>query len=97
MAFMTPFILSEHIDSITPPMIQKAYNIPTLSGKGIKIGIISAFEYKNIIDEIIKGIEKKDGIVVNYEQFDHMLWYYFKGSKTKVQKAMNVLPDIKFD
>lgn len=54
-------------------------------------------EYKNIIDEIIKGIEKKDGIVVNYEQFDHMLWYYFKGSKTKVQKAMNVLPDIKFD
>lgn len=51
MAFMTPFILSEHIDSITPPMIQKAYNIPTLSGKGIKIGIISAFEYKNIIDD----------------------------------------------
>lgn len=46
-------------------------------------------EYKNIIDEIIKGIEREDGIKVTYEQFDHMLWYYFKGSKTKVQESLN--------
>lgn len=50
-------------------------------------------EYKNIIDEIIKGIKIKHGITVTYEEFDHMLWYYFKGSKVKVQIAMNTLID----
>ena len=39
--------------------------------------------------KIIDGIERVDGIRIDNETFDHMLWYYFKGSKSKVQKAMN--------
>ncbi len=54
-------------------------------------------KYKTIIKNIIKGIKKKDNITINYEQFDHLLWYYFKGSESKIQTAMNTikLPDKK--
>ena len=46
-------------------------------------------KYINIINEIIEGIKREDKIDITYEQFDHMLWYYFKGSKTKIQEALN--------
>lgn len=46
-------------------------------------------EYRQLIKKIIDGIERVDGIRIDNETFDHMLWYYFKGSKSKVQKAMN--------
>ena len=48
-------------------------------------------EYRDLIDEIIKGVEKIDGIKITYSEFDHMLWYYFKGSNKKIQAALNTL------
>lgn len=45
--------------------------------------------YKKIIDDIINGIKEKDRIAVTYSQLDHLLWYYFKGSKEKRQNALN--------
>ena len=50
--------------------------------------------YRELIKEIIKGIKKKLGIDVTFEDFDHLVWYCFKGSKTKIQMAMNKLPKI---
>lgn len=50
-------------------------------------------EYRKLVDAIIKGIKKEDGIEVTYPQFDHLLWYYFKGSKQKIQDALNTLLD----
>lgn len=48
-------------------------------------------EYRKIISNIINGIEQKDGICVSYSQFDQLLWYYFKGSKKRIQEALNTL------
>ena len=48
-------------------------------------------EYRDLIDAILKGIKEIDGIDITYSQFDHMLWYYFKGSKQRVQEALNSL------
>ena len=48
-------------------------------------------EYRDLIDEIIKGIKEKDGLEVTYSEFDHILWYYFKGSKQKIQEALNTM------
>lgn len=49
-------------------------------------------QYRKCVDDIIAGIDQKCGIHVTYEQFDHVLWYCFKGSNTRVQKALNCLP-----
>lgn len=49
-------------------------------------------QYRQLIDDIISGIEEKCGICIDYEAFDHIVWYYFKGTNSKVQKAMNLLP-----
>lgn len=48
--------------------------------------------YRALIDEIISGVSKKVGERITYADFDHMVWYYFKGSESKVQEAMNKLP-----
>ena len=48
-------------------------------------------EYRELIDSVIKGIENKDGIKVTYSEFDHMLWYYFKGSKRRIEIALKTL------
>ena len=48
-------------------------------------------EYRDIIDRIIKGIEEKDNIKISYTEFDQLLWYYFKGSKNRIQNALNSL------
>jgi len=47
--------------------------------------------YRDIIDKIIRGIYEKVGTKVTYSEFDHMLWYYFKGLKSKTEKAMQCL------
>ena len=50
-------------------------------------------EYRKLIDAIIKGIQKAEGVEITYSQFDQLLWYYFKGSKQKIQNALNTLLD----
>lgn len=64
----------------------------TISNLKTKDNIEGYKEYRDIIDKVIKGIEKIDGIKITYSQFDHMLWYYFKGSKQRIKVALNTLP-----
>lgn len=47
--------------------------------------------YMELIDDIIEGIETKTGEKITYQDFDHMVWYYFKGSKGRVRDAMAAL------
>ncbi len=54
------------------------------SGEGYKT-------YRGIIDNIIKGVETKDNIKITYSQFDHLVWYYFKGSEKRIQDHLNTL------
>ena len=49
-------------------------------------------EYRNLIKEIIAGVKKKISVDITYADFDHMVWYYFKGSRSKIIEAMNCLP-----
>ena len=49
--------------------------------------------YRALIDEIIKGVYDKVGTKITYADFDHMVWYYFKSSPSKVYAAMNKLPE----
>lgn len=37
--------------------------------------------YSNIIDEIINNVKKHDNYNVSRKDFDHLLWYYYKGDK----------------
>lgn len=48
--------------------------------------------YRDLIKEILAGIKKKIGVEIKYADFDHMVWYYFKGSKNKIINAINCLP-----
>lgn len=48
--------------------------------------------YRALIDEIIKGIGEKVGEKITYADFDHMVWYYFKSSRSKVLSAINKIP-----
>ena len=48
---------------------------------------------RSLIDKIIAGVKKKIGVSITYADFDHMVWYYFKGSKSKIISAMEHLPD----
>lgn len=43
--------------------------------------------YKNLIDQIIEINEKKEGYKISHEDFDHLLWYYFKGNQRRLEKA----------
>lgn len=49
--------------------------------------------YRELIDKIIAGVKEKIGVSITYADFDHMVWYYFKGSKSKIISAMEHLPD----
>ena len=49
--------------------------------------------YRELINKIIAGVKKKIGVSITYADFDHMVWYYFKGSKSKIISAMEHLPD----
>lgn len=59
--------------------------------KGSKDGYAA---YRNLIDEIIAGIKRKNDEQITYEDFDRLIWYYFKGTKGRVLDAMKVLPEI---
>ena len=48
--------------------------------------------YRELIKRIIYGIKAKIGVEISFADFDHMLWYYFKGSKSKITNAMSCLP-----
>lgn len=48
---LSPFNKSEIGDSITPVMIKNCHSISNLSGKGITVGIICAFEYKDVLSD----------------------------------------------
>ncbi len=51
-------------------------------------------KYRDLIDAIIKEVNAKDrkGLEkLTYSQFDHLLWYYFKGNSQKITKAYKVL------
>ena len=49
--------------------------------------------YRTFIDAIIQGVREKVGETITYADFDHMVWYFFKSSKSKVLAAMNKIPD----
>jgi len=48
--------------------------------------------YRTLINDIINGIEQKTGNKLTYAEFDRLVWYYFKGSKSKILTAMKILP-----
>ncbi len=48
--------------------------------------------YRNLIDRIIDKIEEDIGTRVSYKDFDNLLWYYFKGTDSRIKKAMSLLP-----
>lgn len=43
--------------------------------------------YRNLIDRIRESIEKKNGTPISREKFDHLLWYYYKGSDDRIKQA----------
>ena len=49
-------------------------------------------KYRNIINKIIEGVKNKINVTISYADFDHMVWYYFKGSTSKRLNAMKCLP-----
>jgi len=51
-------------------------------------------KYRDLIDAIIDKVNAKDrkGLKkLTYSQFDHLLWYYFKGNSQKITEAYKVL------
>lgn len=49
-------------------------------------------KYRRIIDETISGIEERNNISISYEDFDQLLWYYFKGSEQLRERLLCTLP-----
>ncbi len=50
-------------------------------------------DYKTTIDKIIAGAEKLTGYKASYKQFDDLLWYYFKGERSRIRKAKECLKE----
>ena len=48
--------------------------------------------YRDLIDKIIEAIETDSGLKISYKDFDNLLWYYYKGTETRIKKAMKLLP-----
>lgn len=48
--------------------------------------------YRELIDKILFGIERACGERLSYNELDRLIWYYFKGSREKIRKAMSCLP-----
>ncbi len=48
--------------------------------------------YRELIDDIIASIKKDIESEVTYQQFDNLLWYYFKGDNGRIESAMKHLP-----
>ncbi len=47
--------------------------------------------YKALIDEIIRCAAEITGYKASYKEFDGLLWYYFKGENSRIQKAKQCL------
>ena len=74
-------------------------NLYRTSRNGENISLVETYKenddykgYRNLIDDIIKGIKANNGVEVTYADFDHMLWYYFKRSKKEREECLKILP-----
>lgn len=68
---------------------RKTFNIRNkLNNNKINYG-----DYNNLIGMIIDKIQEKTGIKVSRKDFDLMLWYYYKGDKSRVKAAKRCLCD----
>ena len=47
--------------------------------------------YRDLIDKIRDASEKRTGYHISREDFDHLLWYYFKGHPEEVTKALDLM------
>ena len=45
-------------------------------------------EYRDLIDEILDGVYYQKGIRLSREEFDSMIWYYYKGVSKEIQMQM---------
>lgn len=47
--------------------------------------------YSDLIGEIIKANKMKTGYEISRENFDNLLWYYFKGERSRIEKTRNCI------
>lgn len=47
--------------------------------------------YRDLINEIIEAVFKETGYKLSYEDFDHLLWYYYKGDNILIKKALDIV------
>ncbi len=47
--------------------------------------------YRQVIDEILASAKVKHGYKISYKEFDNLLWYYFKGEPSRLNKAYEAL------
>lgn len=50
-------------------------------------------DYKMRIDKIMCSAAEKTGYKASYKQFDDLLWYYFKGERSRICKAKECLKE----
>lgn len=48
--------------------------------------------YRKLIDRLIDSIEEDINYRIRYKDFDNLLWYYFKGDDSRIDRAMRCLP-----
>lgn len=48
--------------------------------------------YRKVIDETISGMQSAFNMNITYENFDHLLWYYYKGSEKLRNNLLKTLP-----
>ena len=48
--------------------------------------------YRKVVDETLLGIKNAFNVDLTYAKFDHLVWYYFKGSEELRQRLLNTLP-----
>jgi len=47
--------------------------------------------YRNLIDRIRREVECRTGYAITRKDFDHLLWYYYKGDADIKEKGSNIL------
>ena len=93
------YMYIDDFDGKYPGLYKMVRGTKANGGSERRESLVSSFKensnyegYRDIIDEIIVGVKNKIGVDITYADFDHMLWYYFKGSKSRIISAMNCLP-----
>lgn len=61
-------------------------------GKNVK-GKWDYEEYANLIGKIIEANERLTGKNISRKDFDHLLWYYYKGNVPKLREAREAIAD----